>query len=68
MVQEADMTLEALHDVTQEERQLREYTSVMRATLDTANEEASEAKAATAMTQAKLTGRLDSAFFGFYPI
>ena len=35
MVQEANVTLEALHDVTQEERQLREYTSVTRAALDT---------------------------------
>jgi hypothetical protein len=36
---------EALYDVTQEERQLREYTSVMRAALDVMNEEAKKAKA-----------------------
>jgi hypothetical protein len=57
------VTREALRDVTQEERQLREYTSVMRAVLDAANEEAVAAAA-----QAELADRLDSAFFGFYPI
>jgi hypothetical protein len=43
MVQEANMTCEALHDVTQEERRLREYTSVTRVALDTTYEEAGEA-------------------------
>jgi hypothetical protein len=46
------VTREALRDVTQEERQLREYTLVMRA----------------AAAQAELASRLDSAFFGVYPI
>jgi hypothetical protein len=40
----------------------------MRAALDVTNEEASEAKAATMVAQAELTSKLDSAFFGFYPI
>jgi hypothetical protein len=62
------VTREALRDVTQKERQLREYTSVMRAVLDAANEEAGEAKAVAAAAQAELADRLDSAFFGFYPI
>jgi hypothetical protein len=57
MVQEADMTHEALHVVTQEKRRLREYISVARAMLDVANEEACEAKATAAVTQAKLTGK-----------
>jgi hypothetical protein len=63
-MQEADVTREALRDVTQEERQLREYISVTRATLDTANEEADEAKAAAAATQAELASKLDPIFFG----
>lgn len=46
----ADVTREALHDVTQEERRLREYTSVTEAALDAMNGEAAEAKAAVAMT------------------
>jgi formyltetrahydrofolate synthetase len=68
MVQEADMTHEALCDITQEERQLREYTLVMMATLDAVNEEAGKAKATAAAAQAELVGRLDSAFFRFYMI
>jgi hypothetical protein len=40
----------------------------MRVVLDTTNEEASEAKAAAVAAQAELAGRLDSAFFEFYPI
>ena len=50
MVQEADVTREALCDVTLEERQLREYISVMRATLDATNGEAGKAKAIIAVT------------------
>jgi hypothetical protein len=68
VVQEADVTREALRDVTQEERQLREYISVAQAALDTVNEEAGEAKATTAATQAELTGKLDPIFFGVCPI
>ena len=68
VVQEADVTREALHDVTQEEGQLREYVSVMRAVHDAMNEEASEAKAAAVAAQAELIVKLDSAFFRFYPI
>jgi hypothetical protein len=64
VVQEADVTREALHDVTQEERQLREYISVTRAALDTTNEEADEAKAVATATQAELTSKLDPIFFG----
>ena len=45
MVQEADVTHEALHDVTWEERRLREYISITKAALDAANGEAAEAKA-----------------------
>ena len=44
------MTREALRDVAQEERRLREYISVARAALDIMNEEASEAKATTVAT------------------
>ena len=62
------MTREALHDVTQEERRLREYISVARAALDAVNEEFGEAKATVAATQAELTGKLDSTFFGIYQI
>jgi hypothetical protein len=40
MVQEADVTCEALRNVTQEERRLREYISVTRVAIDAANEEA----------------------------
>jgi hypothetical protein len=40
----------------------------MRAVLDAANEEADEAKAMATVTQAELTGKLDSTFFGVYPI
>ena len=45
MVQEANMACEALHDVTWEERRLREYISVAKATLDAMNREATNAKA-----------------------
>ena len=48
MVQEANVMREALCDVAQEERRLREYISVMRAVLDATDEEASEAKATEA--------------------
>jgi hypothetical protein len=68
MVQEADVTHEALHDVTQEKRRLREYISVARATLDVANEEACEAKATAAVTQAKLTGKSGSTLLEIFPI
>ena len=50
MVQEANMACEALHDVTWEERRLREYISVMRAMLDATNEEAGEARAVATVT------------------
>ena len=43
IVQEADVTREALRNLTQEERRLREYISVARVALDTANGEADEA-------------------------
>ena len=56
VLQKADMTHEALRDVTQEERWLREYISVARAVLATANGEADEAKATAAATQAELAG------------
>jgi hypothetical protein len=45
-VREADVTCEALHNVSQEERRLREYISVVKAALDVANGEAAKAKAA----------------------
>ena len=45
VVQEADVTHDALHDVTREERRLREYMSVAEATLDAMNREATNAKA-----------------------
>ena len=45
VVQEADVTHDALHDVTREERRLREYISVAKATLDAMNREATNAKA-----------------------
>jgi hypothetical protein len=32
------------------------------------NEEAGEAKAVATATQAELTGKMDSTFFGIYPI
>jgi uncharacterized coiled-coil DUF342 family protein len=50
VVQEADVTREALRDVTQEERRLRECISVMRAALDAMNKEVGEAKATTTVT------------------
>ena len=62
------MMHEALHDVTQEERRLREYISITRVALNATNEEASEAKATAVVTQAELTGKLDSTFFEIYPI
>jgi hypothetical protein len=62
------MTCEALHNVTQEERRLREYISVTRAALDATNEEAGEAKATSTATQAELTSKLDSTFFRIYLI
>jgi hypothetical protein len=40
------VTHEALHNVSQEERRLRECISVAKAALDVANGEATEAKAA----------------------
>jgi hypothetical protein len=40
------MTREALHNVSQEERRLRECISVAKAALDVANREAAEAKGA----------------------
>ena len=52
------MTREALRNLTQEERRLREYISVARAVLDTTNGEADEAKATAAATQAELAGQL----------
>jgi hypothetical protein len=68
MVQEANVTRETLRDVTQEERRLREYTSVRRVALDTMDEEAGEARTTTASAEVELAGKLDFAFFGFYPI
>jgi hypothetical protein len=65
VVQEADVTREALRDVTQEERKLREYISVTQAVLDTANDEANEVKAMAAATQVELAGKLDPIFFGW---
>ena len=62
------MTHEAHHDVTQEERRLRECISITRVAFDATNEEASEAKAAAMVTQTELTGKLDSTFFEIYPI
>ena len=50
MVQEADVMREALHDVTQEGRQLREYISVAKAASDATSGEAIEAKAVVAAT------------------
>ena len=58
IVQEANVTREALRDVTHEERRLREYISVARAALDATNREADEAKAMAATSQAKLAGEL----------
>ena len=49
-MQEADRTREALHDVTQEERQLREYISIAKAALDVTNGEADEARAVVVVT------------------
>ena len=46
---------EALHDVSREERQLREYISVMEAVLDAMNGEAAEAKAAVAASRRSLS-------------
>jgi hypothetical protein len=68
VVQEADVTREALHDVTQEKRQLREYILVARAAFDAANEEAGEAKATATVTQAKLVGKSGSTLLGICPI
>jgi hypothetical protein len=62
-VQEADVTREALHDVSREERQLREYISIVEAALDAMNGEAAEAKATVAATRAELVGELDSISF-----
>lgn len=45
------MTCEALHDVTQEGRRLREYISDAKAALDAMDGEATEAKAAAVVTQ-----------------
>jgi hypothetical protein len=68
MVQEANVMCEALRDVTQEERRLREYTSVTRVALDTTDEEVGEARTAAVAAEAELASKLDSAFFGFYLI
>ena len=62
------MTHEALRDITQEERRLREYILVVRAALDATNEEAGEAKDVVVVTQAELAGKLDPTFFGICPI
>jgi len=62
------VTREALHDVTQEERRLREYISVARMVVDTINEEAREAKATVVAARVELVVKLDSAFFRLYPI
>ena len=58
VVQEADVTCEALCDVTQEERRLREYILVARAALDITNGKADEAKATATATQAELADEL----------
>ena len=63
MVQEADMTHEALHNVTREERRLMEYISIMKATFNAMDGEANEAKAAVAVAQAELVGELGFTFF-----
>ena len=57
------MTHEALHNVSREERQLREYISIVKAVLAVVNGEAAEAKAAAAAIRAKLVGELDSISF-----
>ena len=57
------MTREALHDVTQEEGQLREYVSVMRAVHDAMNEEAYKAMATA--TQAELADNWIPPSLGF---
>jgi len=58
VVQEANLTHEALRNVTQEERRLREYILVARAALDATNGEADEAKATVATTQAEHASEL----------
>jgi hypothetical protein len=68
MVQEADVRREALRDVAQKERQLREYISVARVAHDATNEEAGKTKAVAAVTQVDFTGKLDFTFFWFYLI
>jgi hypothetical protein len=50
MVQEADVRREALRDVAQKERQLREYISAARVAHDATNEEAGKTKAVAAVT------------------
>ena len=50
VVQEVDVMHETLHDVTYEERRLREYILVMKAVLNATNGEATEAKAAATVT------------------
>ena len=57
------MTCESLHDVTREERQLREYISVMEVALDGTKGEATEAKAIAVATLAELAGELDFVSF-----
>ena len=48
VVQEADVTREALHDMNREARWLREYISAAEVALDATNGETVEAKAAAA--------------------
>ena len=56
VVQEADVTLEALHDMNREVRRLREYVSA-------ANGETVEAKAAAMVALAELASELNFVFF-----
>ena len=68
MVQEFDVMHEALRNVNQEERRLREYISDEWMALDATNEEANVAKAAAVATQAELASKLDPTFFGIHSI
>lgn len=62
------MTCEALHNVTWEERRLREYISVMEVALDAMKGEATEAKAIAVATLAELAGELDFVSFEIHSI
>lgn len=64
MVQEANQTREALRNIAQEGRRLKEYVTAARAALDATNKEAGEAKAAAAVAWVKLASKFDFAFLG----